>query len=93
MKTGGNAQNTTTLDDITDTVTNETTSGLLLLTDLSLNATGRDPTCFTLSQDAEEAATVESCQDAIAQVPDITRALPDPFGNKLKIPVAFSSCK
>ena len=93
FKTGGNGQNIATIDNNFDGISNETSSGLPLLTDLSLNATGRDPICLTQSPDAGEGATVESCEDAIAQVPDITTALPDPIGDKLQIPVAFSSCK
>ena len=69
---------------------NTTSNGLLILTDEALNATGRDPEC---DWNSIPGLTVASCEDAIAQIPDKTTSLRDPFGQPLQIPMRYSSCK
>ena len=70
-----------------------TTSDGLQNSTWALGATGRDPECVFASHFQVATTSVASCEDAISQVPDTHRALLDPFGEQLQIPMRWSSCK
>ena len=100
IKTGraqNGAQNTSAIDGASISTGNTTTAlqvnttsnGLEILTEGSLSA-GRDPQCDTVQA---AGLTVASCEDAIAQVPDTNTALSDPYGEKLQVPMRYSSCE
>ena len=77
----------------TDSKGNTTLSVLELPTDSLLNYTGRGPECSNLMGLGYQGVTMESCLDLIEQIPDTQAALVDQNGEKLELPIRFSSCK